>query len=85
MQMSKNSIPEQWIDPDQAPPLTEEWFEEADLYHGEKLIRRGRPKSDASKRAVSLRLDPEVIDWFRATGDGWQTRMNEALRKAAGI
>lgn len=83
--MNANSSNSGWIDPDDAPIVDEAWFAEADFYHGEKLIRRGRPKSDASKRALSLRLDPDVIDWFRATGDGWQTRMNEALRKAAGI
>lgn len=46
---------------------------------------RGRPagsvKAD-SKQAVSLRLDPDVLEYFRATGPGWQTRINEALRKA---
>jgi uncharacterized protein (DUF4415 family) len=85
MQMSKNSTTEKWIDPDQAPPLTEDWFDEADFYHGTKLIRRGRPKSDAAKQAISLRVDPDVISWFKATGAGWQTRMNDALRKAAGL
>lgn len=83
--MSKNSTTAKWIDPDQAPPLTEEWFEEADFYHGDKLIRRGRPKSVDAKKAISLRVDPDVLSWYKATGDGWQTRMNEALRKAAGI
>ena len=85
MQMNENSTPEKWIDPDQAPPLTEAWFDEADLYRGGVLIRRGRPKTDAPKRAVSLRLDPDVIDWFRASGSGWQTRINDMLRKAAGL
>ncbi len=45
----------------------------------------GRPKSDNPKRAISIRLDAEVIDRFKATGDGWQSRMNEALRKAVGL
>jgi len=34
---------------------------------------------------VSLRLDEEVLDKFKADGPGWQTRINEALRKAAGL
>jgi len=42
---------------------------------------RGRPTLDAPKRLVSLRLDPEVIDRFRATGPGWQSRINEVLRE----
>jgi uncharacterized protein (DUF4415 family) len=51
---------------------------------GDKVIRRGRPPG-SSKRLVSLRLDREVIDHFRAGGPGWQSRLNEALRKAAGL
>jgi uncharacterized protein (DUF4415 family) len=45
----------------------------------------GRPKSEKPKVAVSLRLDPEVIEAFKAAGPGWQSRMNQALRKAAGV
>ena len=45
----------------------------------------GRPKTDNPKKAISLRLDTEVIERFKATGDGWQSRMNEALRKAVGL
>jgi uncharacterized protein (DUF4415 family) len=46
--------------------------------------RRSRGKQKAPvKRLISLRLDPDVIDHFRATGDGWQSRINDALRKAA--
>jgi uncharacterized protein (DUF4415 family) len=45
----------------------------------------GRPKADSPKKAISLRLDAEVIERFKATGDGWQSRMNEALRKAVGL
>lgn len=43
----------------------------------------GRPKSENPKVAVSLRLDAEVVEAFKRGGDGWQTRMNAALRKAA--
>jgi uncharacterized protein (DUF4415 family) len=44
--------------------------------------RRGRPKKDAPKKAVSLRLDPDVLNHFKATGDGWQSRIYAVLRKA---
>jgi len=44
---------------------------------------RGRPKSENPKKRITLRVDDEVIERFRATGPGWQSRMNEALRKAA--
>ena len=46
--------------------------------------KRGRPPVDAPKKQVTLRLDQEVIDHFRSGGPGWQTRINEALRKVAG-
>ncbi|GBQ91298.1 BrnA antitoxin family protein [Asaia krungthepensis] len=48
------------------------------------LVRRpiGRPRSEKKKTSVSLRLDPDVLEKFRRTGPGWQTRINEALRKA---
>lgn len=41
---------------------------------------RGRPKSASTKQLVSVRYSPEVIDWFRATGEGWQSRMDGVLR-----
>ena len=48
-------------------------------------VTRGRPKALAPKVSTTLRLDPEVLDAFKAEGPGWQTRMNAALRKAAGL
>lgn len=45
--------------------------------------RRGRPAIDNPKMAVKLRLDADVVEHFRATGPGWQTRINEALRRVA--
>jgi uncharacterized protein (DUF4415 family) len=44
---------------------------------------RGRPKVPNPKIPVTLRLDPRVVDAFRATGPGWQTRINDALERAA--
>ena len=43
---------------------------------------RGRPKVETPKQQVSLRLDPEVIEKFKATGKGWQSRINDVLRAA---
>jgi len=43
--------------------------------------KAGRPKAEVRKRTISLRVDPAVLDAFKATGPGWQTRMNEALRE----
>ncbi|HTV69004.1 MAG TPA: BrnA antitoxin family protein [Rhizobiaceae bacterium] len=52
----------------------------ADLF-----AKRGRPKSSKTKQPVLLRLDQDVVARFKQSGDGWQTRMNDALRKAAGL
>jgi uncharacterized protein (DUF4415 family)/uncharacterized DUF497 family protein len=43
--------------------------------------RMGRPPLDTPKVPVTIRYDQDVVDAFRATGDGWQTRMNAALRE----
>lgn len=73
-------------DPDEIKPeLDADWFAEADAYIGTKLVRRGRPKAANPKQPVSLRLDRDVIDWFKRNGEGWQTRINDELRKAAGL
>jgi uncharacterized protein (DUF4415 family) len=67
---------------DEAPELTDEQLAQADLYHGDTLIRRGRPPLARPKEAVKLRLSPDVLDHFRSGGPGWQTRINETLEKA---
>ena len=41
----------------------------------------GRPKAETPKVPVSLRLDQDVVDAWKATGAGWQTRINDALRQ----
>jgi uncharacterized protein (DUF4415 family) len=85
MTAKTSSTESTWVDPDEAPELTDEWFQKADLYDGEKLIRRGRRPLDNPKKAISLRIDADVLERFKAGGPGWQGRMNEALRKAAGL
>ena len=61
-------------DPD-AVPLTDAEWEQV-----KPLVRRGRPLGSGTKTQVTLRLDVEVVEKFRASGDGWQTRINEALK-----
>src|SRR5687768_5241311 len=67
---------------EEIPELTEEWFRRADYFEGGKLVRRGRPPSEAPKKLVSLRLSPEVIEHFKGGGPGWQTRINDTLLQA---
>jgi len=45
----------------------------------EEYRRRGRPKSESPKELLSVRFDADVIKFFRDSGPGWQTRMNDAL------
>ena len=70
-------------DPETPPEITDAWISEADLYLGEKLVRRGRPRVANPRQLLSLRLPPKVIERWRATGPGWQTRMADALEKSA--
>lgn len=43
---------------------------------------RGRPRADKPLQQISIRLDPDVIAKFKATGKGWQTRINQVLKDA---
>ena len=67
---------------DEPPEITESWVAEADLRRGSKLVRRGRPKLLNPRRLLSLRLPPEVIASWKASGPGWQTRMVKVLEKS---
>src|SRR3954464_9924351 len=70
-------------DPDTAPELTDEEMAEAEVWHGDKFIRRvGRPKGSGRKELITLRLDRAILDQFRGGGPGWQTRVNDTLRAA---
>lgn len=42
---------------------------------------RGRPKSGRAKQLVSVRYSPEVLEYFKSTGEGWQSRMDRVLRE----
>ncbi len=57
------------------PELTEDMLARATLRKG------GRPKSENPRQMISLRLPPNVIERWKATGPGWQTRMAERLAK----
>jgi uncharacterized protein (DUF4415 family) len=60
------------------------WLAQADLIRGGKVVRRGKrgPHKAPTKTLVSLRLSPEVIDHFKATGRGWQTRIDSTLMES---
>ncbi|QUS40065.1 hypothetical protein RPMA_15425 [Tardiphaga alba] len=69
-------------DPDDAPELLEEFFRTAEWRDGDKVIRPGRPPlGDQPKKSVTLRLDADVLESYRALGAGWQSQINADLRK----
>ena len=83
MPRNKGSGKKRWIDPDDAPELTREFFRSGDVYKGEKLLRRGRPPAGLRpKEAVKLRISPDVLEHYRSGGPGWQTRINATLERA---
>jgi uncharacterized protein (DUF4415 family) len=77
----------EWTDADfaRARPIAD--FPELAAMFPNGAKPRGRPKGSTTsdKSLVSLRIDKDVLERFRATGPGWQSRMNAALRKAAGV
>lgn len=105
--MKKPNIASEWVDPDDAPELTDEMLEMGQINRGGKVIRPatgvltkdgmkrvapyiipipGRPpERNEPKKQVTLRLDADLLAFFRAGGAGWQTRLNAALRKAVGV
>ena len=62
---------------------TDEWFDRADLISTASLIRRGRPLGSGTRELVSLRIDKQALAAFKATGPGWQVRINDVLKRSA--
>ena len=79
------------IDPEN-PPLTDEQLARMRPVHevhpqlvAARLRRPGRPPAGGTtKKAISLRIDADILERLRATGAGWQSRINDILRKARG-
>jgi uncharacterized protein (DUF4415 family) len=59
--------------------ITEE-HPELDLQHVVRVITRHGLKPAPPKASISLRIDRDVLDWFKAQGPGYQTRINMVLR-----
>lgn len=81
------------LDEDDAPEMSAEWFKNAKYgldglaeIIGEEFVAplrlRGRPIKEDKKISLHLRVDKEIADKFRATGKGWQTRLNAVLHTA---
>ena len=82
MQKSKKSMHQDWGDPDEAPDLsTVEWQEK----FASVPVKRGRPSVLSPKKSTTIRLDADVLFALKASGAGWQTRVNSLLRKELGL
>ena len=86
MENSRNDKRRYGVPDEENPELTKESIQRsipARQFFAERgLPVPGRPKSETPKVAVSLRLDQEVVDGFKAYGPGWQTRMNAVLAES---
>lgn len=78
----KGGAGRQWNDPDDAPEITDEMLDRATVVKGGKVVQRGRPRlGDRAKKSITIRLDADVVEAYRAMGSGWQTTLNEDLRR----
>lgn len=80
MNVKSQNSPKPWVDPDDAPELTQDFFEQGEWKIGEQpvsaqegavalrgALSRGRPKAQGTKQALTVSYDAEVIDAFKAT------------------
>ena len=90
MSVKERNLSGNWLEPDDAPELTEEIFQRAQISRGGKVVRkatgtltkRGRPPiGNQPKEQVTLRLPADVIAHFKAGGPGWQTRVSDVLER----
>jgi uncharacterized protein (DUF4415 family) len=82
--MNKSIDNDDWYPTDteltQFRPISEADPALLEAYQKGTLKRRGRPMMEDKKRNISIRIDPDVINAYRATGQGWQSRINALLR-----
>ena len=93
MTAKKANTPSSWVDPDDAPELTDEFFKKATMMIGDRVVSkdeyreavkktlRGRPGGTGTKSPTTIRLDDDILATFKSTGKGWQTRVNNILRE----
>ena len=73
------NVKSDWVDPDDATEFDGQWCGDAHVYIGDTLIKKGvgRATIKNAKEMLSLRMDFEVLEKLRASGKGWQTRLNK--------
>lgn len=84
-----------WTDDDDAPELDSEWLKAAHVYDNDVLVKRGEgaapgvdatcdpalPDDGPDQVSLEVAYDRDLVEAFKATGPGWQVRMNKALRR----
>jgi uncharacterized protein (DUF4415 family) len=87
---SESKRPRPPADYDPMPELTDEEIKQLrparELFEEMGIpmpVPRGRPKAERPKKSVTMRVDAEALDYFKSTGSGWQTRVNDLLVKEA--
>ena len=78
---SRPAKPDPSIDPDDGPEWTDEMWDRAEIRHGDKVIHPGNPPLDEIMNGVKIRLDADVLRFYRALGDDWQVQLNADLRR----
>lgn len=92
MNVRPQNLPKAWLDPDDAPELSDEFFEKGEWRIGDRTVSRDEARAELEKRSdgpagsaakvsTTICIDADVLAAFQATGDGWQARMNDALRE----
>ena len=89
--MSENVNSSEWVDKDDAPELGVEFFRSAKRMVAAKEVsetkfqaikkRMGRPTLEVKRPTLTMRVDVEILDALRSSGKGWQTRVNDILRR----
>lgn len=93
MSVKLQDSPKPWVDPDDAPELTPDFFEQGEWQIGaqpvspqagaaalREALAQGSAQAPSAQQALTVRFDAEVVAAFKATGQGWQARMNDALK-----
>lgn len=86
---AKSTLPTVPLDREDGPRITADWAAKAEFRNGDTIIREASPRvrigrppklESERKRQVTLRLDPELLKSMRASGKGWQRRVEGILR-----
>lgn len=81
MNVKTKIMQKDWVDPDDAPELDKQQFQDAHVYIGDTLIKRGVGRSPIknTKEMLSLSLDADILEKLRVSDKGWQTCLSNHI------